>query len=62
MDNFDEMEEPVMVSPTGKRKRHQTQNSARSRAKNARYSGEGLDGKLLGGYWWDLYDMPVIFL
>ena len=42
MDNFDEMEEPVMVSRTGKRKRREPQNSARSRAKNARYSGEGL--------------------
>jgi len=42
MENFDEMDEAVMLSPQGKRKRRQPKNSARAMAKSARHSGNDI--------------------
>ncbi|XP_041362797.1 uncharacterized protein LOC121378605 [Gigantopelta aegis] len=46
METYDAVDEPVMLSPTGKRKRRRPRSSARSIAKTARYSGKGLIPRL----------------
>ena len=40
MEKFDEIDEPVLLSPSGKKRRRQHENSARALAKRPRYSGD----------------------
>ena len=40
MENFDEIDEPVLLSPSEKKRRRRPENSAHALAKRARYSGD----------------------